>query len=383
MRTDTRGGRLAALFEERDLHILNDGSPTFVQSTLLSSCLDLTVASVSIARTSRWQVDADTMGSDHVPVLVNIRHSRTERRSARCVKPTDCASYRSALETDFADSMPMNERDFCQAVVRAAQSSTSVARIPEKVHCRRCGVREAARGTTRPSPEHCRNTRLRREVYRRLSTGTWSNWHRQPFRSLSLASKRQELEIAEEYCDHLASAPTNSLASSKDIPVVLESSSEPLLDIPFSLAELESALENAPVHTSRGADHVSCKALRNLPLCTRQSLLSIFQRVLGSRFRPDRMEICIGKTFERMVHSRLAWYLESTGFFPLVMAGFRQDRSAVDNVIAVTSSAQQARSEGLHTAAVFLDVPKAYDSVLHSTVGGTLQEAGVGGRMLS
>ncbi|XP_064487615.1 uncharacterized protein LOC135399805 [Ornithodoros turicata] len=81
-----------------------------------------------------------------------------------------------------------------------------------------------------------------------------------------------------------------------------------------------------------------------------------------------------------MVHSRLAWYLESTGFFPQVMAGFRQGRSVVDNVIAVTSS---ARSEGLHTAAVFLDVLKAYDSVLHSTVGATLQEAGVGGRMLS
>ncbi|XP_064482969.1 uncharacterized protein LOC135395810 [Ornithodoros turicata] len=84
-----------------------------------------------------------------------------------------------------------------------------------------------------------------------------------------------------------------------------------------------------------------------------------------------------------MVHSRLAWYLESAGFFPQVMAGFRQGRSVVDNVIAVPSSAQQARSEGLHTAAVFLEVLKAYDSVLHSTVVATLQEAGVGGRMLS
>ncbi|XP_064462606.1 uncharacterized protein LOC135373313 [Ornithodoros turicata] len=395
---------LGCAFEERDLHILNDGSPTFVQSTLLSSCLDLTVASASIAWSSRWQVDADTMGSDHLPVLVNIQHSRTERRSARVARIPEKFT---AVDAEYERLRALRHREERRARRTSLPEHTSEARRVQKaVH----------RHLVKLARTHWRNFATSLSPRTPLSR-LWSvlkGLHvpvsqRQPFRSLSLASGRQELEIAEEYCDRLASAPTNSLALSMDIPIVLESSSEPLLDIPFSLAELESALENAPVHTSPIADRVSYKALRNLPLCPRQSLLSIFNAswVAGSvptewkcamvipilkpgksphnidSFRPIALTSCIGKTFERMVHSRLASYVESTGFFPQVMAGFRQGTSAVDNVIAVTSSAQQARSEGLHTAAVFLDVMKAYDSVLHSTVVATLQEAGVEGRMLS
>ncbi|XP_064470050.1 uncharacterized protein LOC135384794 [Ornithodoros turicata] len=64
------------------------------------------------------------------------------------------------------------------------------------------------------------------------------------------------------------------------------------------------------------------------------------------------------------------------------MAAFRQGRS-IDNVIDVVSSVQQAQSEGHLTVAAFLDVIKAYDSVLHSAVVATLQESGVGSRMVS
>ncbi|XP_064485178.1 uncharacterized protein LOC135397505 [Ornithodoros turicata] len=100
-------------------------------------------------------------------------------------------------------------------------------------------------------------------------------------------------------------------------------------------------------------------------------------------FRPIALTSCVGKVMERMVSSRLNWYLESTMFFPEAMAGFRQGRSSIDNVIDIVSSTQQARSEGKLTVAVFLDVMKAYDSVLHSTIVATLQEAGVGNRPLS
>ncbi|WP_410469853.1 RNA-directed DNA polymerase, partial [Bradyrhizobium sp. 33ap4] len=74
---------------------------------------------------------------------------------------------------------------------------------------------------------------------------------------------------------------------------------------------------------------------------------------------------------------------ESTRFFPEVMTGFRQGRSAIDSVIDLVTTVQQAKADGQITAAVFLDVAKAYDSVLHSVVVATLEEAGVGGNTLS
>ncbi|XP_064479960.1 uncharacterized protein LOC135393426 [Ornithodoros turicata] len=92
---------------------------------------------------------------------------------------------------------------------------------------------------------------------------------------------------------------------------------------------------------------------------------------------------CIGKIMERMIHSRLNWYFETRAYFPEVMAGFGKGRSAIDNAIDIVSSVQQARTEGQLTAGVFLDVMKAYDSVLHSVIAATLQEAGIGGRPLS
>ncbi|XP_064469658.1 uncharacterized protein LOC135384384 [Ornithodoros turicata] len=70
-------------------------------------------------------------------------------------------------------------------------------------------------------------------------------------------------------------------------------------------------------------------------------------------------------------------------YFPEVMAGFPQGRSSIDSVIDIVSSAQQARSEGQLTAAVFLDVMKAYDSVFHSAVVATVQESGAGARAVS
>ncbi|XP_064471656.1 uncharacterized protein LOC135385720 [Ornithodoros turicata] len=70
-------------------------------------------------------------------------------------------------------------------------------------------------------------------------------------------------------------------------------------------------------------------------------------------------------------------------YFPEVMAGFRQGRSSIDSVIDIVPSVQQARSEGQLTAAVFLDVMKAYDSVVHSAVIATLQESAAGARVIS
>ncbi|XP_064467688.1 uncharacterized protein LOC135378565 [Ornithodoros turicata] len=61
------------------------------------------------------------------------------------------------------------------------------------------------------------------------------------------------------------------------------------------------------------------------------------------------------------------------------MAGFRPGRSALDCVINLVSRVQQVKAEGLLTAAVFLDVKKAYDSVYHAAILDALTAAQVGG----
>lgn len=447
VRSDSRGRRLAALFEERNLHVLNDGSPTFVQSTRRSSCLDLTVVSASIARHLAWSVGTDMLGSDHVPVLINIRGAPgTQLR--RAVKRTDWQAYKATVDSTFPDPVlgNANHGDFCRLVVSATHSATKVFHLPTKFlavdaeYARLRAIRRRAERRARRThllAHTLEARRIQKAVHRHICKLARDHWRsfasslsprtpmsriwtvlkgltepvtqRDPFRSLSVATGRSELQLAEEYCGRLTSQPHGGLALTlaSDIPIVPEPPTEPSLDQPFSLMELESALCRSPMHTSPGADHVTYKALRNLPLRGRQLLLQIFNESwrAGSvpqewkmavvvpilkpgksphdidSFRPIALTSCVAKTMERMIHSRLSWYFETTGYFPEALAGFRQGRSSIDNVIDVVSSVQQAQSEGKLTAAVFLDVMKAYDSVLHSAVVATLQESGVGARM--
>uniref|UniRef100_A0A6G4ZWE6 Putative tick transposon n=1 Tax=Rhipicephalus microplus TaxID=6941 RepID=A0A6G4ZWE6_RHIMP len=63
------------------------------------------------------------------------------------------------------------------------------------------------------------------------------------------------------------------------------------------------------------------------------------------------------------------------------MAGFRRDRSSIDNVIALVSYVQHERSRKRLSAALFLDVKGAYDNVLHEAILGALAVVGLGGRV--
>lgn len=442
--TDTRGERLASFFADHSLCVLNDGSPTFLYGAFLSSCLDLTIASACLSWRLAWRVDADTLGSDHLPVLIGVRGIR-QLATSRPVRRTDWQQYKAAIDSVPLSGTLEDERSFRDTVTNALQAATTAFRIPaqfsavdaEYARLRALRRRAERRARRTQLPAHQQDARrIQKAVQRHLRKLARDRWRsfasslsprtpmtriwcvmkglsspvtlRHPFRALSLATARTELDIATEYCARLAADPSADQLSARDIPAALASSAEPALDLPFSLLELDSALQDSPQHTSPGPDQVTYKALRNLPDSARACLLRLlnasWQRGVVPQiwktamvvpilkpgqsprnidsFRPIALTSCVGKTLEHMVFRRLSWYLETVRFFPEVMQGSRQGRSAIDNVIDLVTETQQARAEGHMTGAVFLDVKKAYDSVSHSAVIATLQEAGIGGASL-
>lgn len=179
------------------------------------------------------------------------------------------------------------------------------------------------------------------------------------------------------------------------------------LNLPFTLNELRAAIARLKPKSAPGPDGCTNQALRNTPTRFHVALLAWFNQIwltgevprewkmawvvpipkagkpaadLGS-YRPISLIPCSAKLFERLVQGRLLWFLESKHLLPPSMLGFRGHLSAQDAVLDLTTHLKWSRSNRRHTAAVFLDLTKAFDSVDVPTVLDILKGMGLRGNV--
>lgn len=71
--SDARGNILAHEITHSNLVLLNDGNPTYFRyNNSSSAALDLSIISQDYAQNVQWQVLADNIGSDHLPILCTL-----------------------------------------------------------------------------------------------------------------------------------------------------------------------------------------------------------------------------------------------------------------------------------------------------------------------
>ena len=85
-------------------------------------------------------------------------------------------------------------------------------------------------------------------------------------------------------------------------------------------------------------------------------------------FRPISLTSCVSKLFERIILSRLLFFLESNSILSPRQAGFRPGRSTLDQILYLSQSISDGFNKprpGSRTILSTIDFSKAFDSVWH------------------
>ena len=96
-------------------------------------------------------------------------------------------------------------------------------------------------------------------------------------------------------------------------------------------------------------------------------------------YQPMALTSCLCKTMERMINSRLTWYLETNGLITNMQTGFRKRRGTIDHLIRLETFNREAFIRKQHLTAIFFDSEKAYDMY---GIMRDLHDLGLKGRLL-
>ena len=174
---------------------------------------------------------------------------------------------------------------------------------------------------------------------------------------------------------------------------------------PFSPAEFLAAASNLSSSTATGPDKVAYPMLKHLPRSGRDFLLHIFNFSWSSHsfpsiwktsiipihkmgkpldssasFRPISLTSCVSKLFERIILSRVLFFLESNSILSPRQAGFRPGRSTLDQILYLSQSISDGFNKprpGSQTILSTIDFSKAFDSVWHPALFHKLISAGL------
>jgi ribonuclease HI len=154
----------------------------------------------------------------------------------------------------------------------------------------------------------------------------------------------------------------------------------------FTLFELNKAIKNTH-KTSPGPDKISYTMLKNLSDASFNNLLLLYNRIWQENafpsswrqatiipilkpgkdptdplnYRPIALTNCLCKLLEKMVNSRLMYYLEKNNCISNIQSGFRRGRCTLDNMVDLESKIRNAFVKRNHLVSIFFDIEKAYD----------------------
>lgn len=156
----------------------------------------------------------------------------------------------------------------------------------------------------------------------------------------------------------------------------------------FQYPELLHALKNS-ANTSPGIDNIHYPMLINLSTFSKNIILKIFNQIWINHthieewntqvvipllkpqkdpndfrsYRPIALSSCMAKTFERLIKTRLEWWLESERMLPDTQSGFRKGHNTMDALSVFVTEVYKSFSDNQFLLAANVDLTNAYNNV--------------------
>ena len=177
---------------------------------------------------------------------------------------------------------------------------------------------------------------------------------------------------------------------------------------PTTVMEVDTLIKQLPNKMSHGYDSISnvmLKALRTsiaFPLChifnsslaegtfpewmKRAEVIPLYKGKdmdIMINYRPISLLITLSKLLEKIMYLRLYSYLEKNQLLYSSKYGFRPKRSCEQAIIELVGYVLQSKNCNKHSASIFLDLSKAFDTLEHSILLQKLERCGVHGVVLN
>ena len=176
----------------------------------------------------------------------------------------------------------------------------------------------------------------------------------------------------------------------------------------FTITELEECIKSLETNKAAGDDEVINTFLKNLPEHKLTELLSLINKSWRNSelpinwknaliipiskpgkdlsdptsYRPISLLSCVGKVAEKMVNTRLTWFLEKEQKYSETQFGFRPGRTTEDLLVKIEHKIRSTLVNRKVSVAVFFDLKSAFDTINHEHILYKLANAGITGNML-
>ena len=102
---------------------------------------------------------------------------------------------------------------------------------------------------------------------------------------------------------------------------------------------------------------------------------------ISNNYRPISLLITISKILEKIIYARTYQFLEKNNILFKSQYGFRNQHSCNDAISELVGEITKNKERGMHTAGIFLDLSKAFDTLPHAILLNKLEKYGIRGIM--
>ena len=175
---------------------------------------------------------------------------------------------------------------------------------------------------------------------------------------------------------------------------------------PFTMNELRQALTELKTKSSPGADQIHNLMLKAIPESGQLMLLRLYNKCWKDNaypkawklsiicpipkpnknpespgsYRPIALTSCMGKLYERLVKTRIMWWLEKHLKLNPFQAGFRRLRSTADQCMRITDLVAKgfhSKKPPKRSILTLIDFSRAFDKVWHQKLYIKMQKMGI------